>query len=102
MVKFWEHGKVDTSMITSQPSVCTKSGTERVRADRVTIHPVATNLTLKGDTDMSRKHFRLVADGFLRIEDVKARRIAAETFASVAASINPAFNRSLFMTACGL
>lgn len=51
---------------------------------------------------MSRKHFVAIAKEFSRIEDLSARRIAAEAFANVAVQENSAFKRQLFFTACGL
>ena len=51
---------------------------------------------------MSKKHFIALAKRIAEIENETARRQAAEAVADVAGEVNPRFNYSRFMTACGV
>lgn len=51
---------------------------------------------------MSRKHFIAMAKEISNIQNVEARKQAANAFASVAITVNSDFNRTRFMEACGL
>lgn len=51
---------------------------------------------------MSRKHFEVVARALRGIEDVDARRSAAEALIAVFFVQNPRFDAKRFLTACGL
>lgn len=50
---------------------------------------------------MSRKHFRAIAAAIAEIKGRAERRRTAERMAVVCASLNPRFNFTTFMTACG-
>jgi len=51
---------------------------------------------------MSRKHFITLAQKISEIQDVQARRIAAEAVADACAEHNNQFNRQRFLEACGV
>jgi hypothetical protein len=51
---------------------------------------------------MSKKHFIALAAEFSKIKDATARKQAAEAVCTVAAQVNDRFDRSRFLTACGV
>lgn len=51
---------------------------------------------------MSRKHFVALAESFSKIQDLNARRQAADAVIAVAWQLNPNFDKSRFLSACGL
>lgn len=51
---------------------------------------------------MSKKHFVAIASHLRRVDDLAARQIAADAISEIAQSLNPRFDKSRFMTACGL
>lgn len=51
---------------------------------------------------MSRKHFQELAYHIKFIEDLQARKTAAEAVADACKILNRAFDRQRFLTACGV
>lgn len=51
---------------------------------------------------MSRKHFQALADEIARIEDIACRIQAANAVARACRAMNPNFDNSRFMRACGV
>ena len=51
---------------------------------------------------MSRKHFVALAESFKHIQDLNARRQAADAVISVAWQLNANFDKQRFLSACGL
>lgn len=51
---------------------------------------------------MTKKHFIAMAKEISQMSDRKSARIAAEAFAQVACSVNPRFDQTKFLTACGV
>ena len=51
---------------------------------------------------MTRKHFVAMAREIAQMSDRKSARIAAEAFSQVARAVNPRFDQTKFLTACGV
>ena len=51
---------------------------------------------------MTKKHFIAMAKEIAQMPDRKSARVAAEAFAQVARLVNPRFDQTKFLTACGV
>ncbi len=51
---------------------------------------------------MSKKHFVKIAQAISEIEDIEQREKMAVAMADVLRGCNPRFNRSIFLSACGV
>lgn len=51
---------------------------------------------------MTRKHFIAMAQEIALIEDLAARKQAAQAFSAVARAVNRRFDSTKFFTACGV
>lgn len=51
---------------------------------------------------MTKKHFKILAEELLFIQDLEVRWVAAEAVAQACVRLAPNFNREKFMEACGL
>lgn len=56
--------------------------------------------SLLGDQNVSRKHFKAIADAIAKIPDYDTRKQVASEIATACAAVNKEFSRSKFYEAC--